>query len=164
MKAQTLIDFKANPNTENWYVIDDVVMGGRSSGKFAINEEGYGEFSGAVSLENYGGFSSVRCTLKPIQVRPESTIRIRLKGDGSSYQFRVKDERKRNYSYSTRFETTRDWQTLEFRLSDLYPIFRGRRLDLPNFNHTTLEELAFLIGNKKAQEFQLVLDTIELLP
>ncbi|MEM8508410.1 MAG: CIA30 family protein [Bacteroidota bacterium] len=164
MNAQTLINFKANPTTENWYVVDDVVMGGRSSGKFSLTKDGYGEFSGTISLENNGGFSSVRCTLPSISVHEESVLKIRLKGDGSPYQFRVKDMRKRNYSYTIPFETTGDWQVLEFRLSELYPVFRGRRLDLPNFDHTTLEELTFLIGNKKAQEFRLVLDTIALLP
>ncbi len=164
MNAQTLIDFNAKPTTANWYVIDDVVMGGRSAGKFSINKDGYGEFSGTVSLENNGGFSSLRCTLKTVAVQPENTIRIRLKGDGNPYQFRVRDVGKRNYSYTTRFETTGDWQTLEFRLSELYPVFRGRRLDLPNFDHTTLEELTFLIGNKKAQEFELVLAAIEVIP
>ncbi len=163
MNAQTLVDFKTNPSTQNWYVIDDVVMGGRSSGKFSINADGYGQFSGTVSLENNGGFSSVRFTMAPQKVSPKSKIRIRLKGDGNRFQFRVRDEAKRNYSYFTRFDTTGDWQTLEFQLSDLYPVFRGRRLDLPNFNHTTLEELGFLIGNKQPQEFQLVLDTIELI-
>ena len=163
MKAQTLFDANANPNSKNWYIIDDVVMGGRSSGDFGMTKEGYAKFSGTVSLENNGGFSSVRYAMETQKVTPESKVRIHLKGDGSNYQFRVRHQRGSYYSYITKFETTGNWQTLEFQLKDLYPTFRGRRLDLPDFNHDTLTELAFLIGNKKAQKFSLVIEKIALL-
>lgn len=162
MTAQTIVNFKENPTTNNWKVVDDVVMGGRSSGSFSLSEKGYGKFSGEVSLENNGGFSSVRYDMETLKVSPESKIRIRLKGDGKAYLFRVKHERTAYYSYITSFDTTGDWQTLEFKLADLYPTFRGRNLDLPNFDQDTIEELRFLIGNKKPQAFQLLVEYIEI--
>ncbi len=160
MNAQTIVDFTETKTTENWQVVDDVVMGGRSSGSFMLTDEDYAQFSGSVSLENNGGFSSVRYDMETLKVSPESKIRIRLKGDGKPYQFRVKHDRKEYYSYTTEFETSGEWQTIEIPLAELYPSFRGRRLELPNFNHTALEELRFLIGNKKPQEFQLLLESI----
>jgi len=163
MTAQTLVNFKENPTTENWTVVDDIVMGGRSSGSFSLSEEGYGKFYGEVSLENNGGFSSVKYDMKTVSVKPNSTIRIRLKGDGNAYQFRVKDKRRHSYSYITTFETTGDWQTLEFTLADLHPTFRGRKVDLPNFDQNTIEELRFLIGNRKPQEFELLLESVVVL-
>lgn len=163
MTAQTLVDFKENPSTKNWYVVDDVVMGGRSSGSFSLSEEGYGQFSGAVSLENNGGFSSVKYDMETVNVKPTNTVRLRLKGDGNAYQFRVKDKRRHRYSYITSFETTGEWQTLEFRLSDLHPTFRGRKVALPNFDQDTIEELRFLIGNKKPQEFELLVESVVVL-
>ena len=42
------------------------------------------------------------------------------------------------------------------------PAFRGRTLNYPNFDKTTIEELAFLIGNKKAEDFKLIIDSITL--
>ena len=160
MTAQTLVDFKENPTTNNWDIVDDAVMGGRSSGTFSLSEEGYGQFSGKVSLENNGGFSSVKYDMKTVAVKSNSTIRIRLKGDGNSYQFRVKDKRRHSYSYITTFDTTGEWQTLEFTLADFYPTFRGRKVDLPNFDGDTIEELRFLIGNKKPQRFKLLIEFI----
>ncbi len=160
MTAQTLVDFKENPTTNNWDIVDDAVMGGRSSGTFSLSEEGYGQFSGKVSLENNGGFSSVKYDMKAVAVKSNSTIRIRLKGDGNSYQFRVKDKRRHSYSYITTFDTTGEWQTLEFTLADFYPTFRGRKVDLPNFDGDTIEELRFLIGNKKPQRFKLLIEFI----
>lgn len=162
MKAQTIVDFTETETTKNWQVVDDVVMGGRSSGAFTLTDEGYAKFSGSVSLENNGGFSSVRHDIETLKVSPENTIRIRLKGDGKTYQFRVKHNRNEYYSYTTEFETSGEWETIKIPLTNLYPSFRGRRLDQPNFNHTTLEELRFLIGNKKPQEFQLWLESISI--
>jgi len=52
-------DFSKESQMRGWEVEDDVVMGGRSQGEFSINQEGYAVFSGDVSLENSGGFSSV---------------------------------------------------------------------------------------------------------
>lgn len=163
MKAQTLFDSQSPNNTKNWYIVDDVVMGGRSNGQLEWSKEGYAKFSGTISLENNGGFSSVRCVIPKTNVRPENKISIQLKGDGKRYQFRVKSRREQYYSYITKFETSGEWETLEFPLKDLYPSFRGRRLELPNFSHDNLEELTFLIGNKKAQKFNLLIKKIELI-
>ncbi|MFS4468043.1 CIA30 family protein [Maribacter sp. 2210JD10-5] len=164
MASQTIIDLKKTPTTKGWKVVDDVVMGGRSSGTFEISEEGYGKFYGEVSLENNGGFSSVRYDVEPLKVGPKSKIQVRLKGDGKTYQFRVKANKQDYYSYITIFKTTGDWQNLEFVLADLHPTFRGRKLDLPNFDQNTIEELRFLIGNKKAQQFELLLESIKIIP
>ena len=44
----------------------------------------------------------------------------------------------------------------------MYPSFRGRRLDEPNFSHDYIEEIVFLIGNKKNENFELIIDKIAL--
>lgn len=162
MNTSMIYNFNKNSSLQDWRIIDDGVMGGLSKGNFSINEEGNGVFSGIVSLENNGGFSSVRHQFDKINATKDSKVLIRLKGDGKSYQFRIKDKYDTYYSYITTFETSGDWQTIEIKLSDLYPSFRGRRLNAPNFNGTSFEEIVFLIGNKKKESFQLVLDKIEL--
>ncbi len=164
MNAQALFDSKNTPSPESWYVLDDVVMGGRSNGQLEITEEGHARFYGKVSLENNGGFSSVRYGIPKTIVRPEHTISLRLKGDGKRYQLRVKNQRDQYYSYIIPFDTDGNWQTVAFKLKDLYPRFRGRRLNLPNFNHTTIEEIALLIGNKVPESFELTISRIELVP
>ena len=44
----------------------------------------------------------------------------------------------------------------------MYPSFRGSNLNLPNFSHEVVEEKVFLFGNKKTEEFKLLIDVIEL--
>lgn len=155
-------DFNKESNTRDWVVVDDGVMGGLSQGNYTINEEGHGVFSGSVSLENNGGFSSIRLNFRPENIEGYKKVAIRLKGDGKRYQFRVKSNSSEYYSYIGYFKTTGEWETVEIKLKELYPSFRGMKLDLPNYPGETLGEIVFLIGNNKAEDFQLMLDKIEL--
>ncbi len=156
-----IFNFNTNSNLSQWTVLDDVVMGGRSSSKIYLNSEGHGVFEGHVSLENNGGFSSVRYQMNPISVKGYSKCVIRLKGDGKNYQFRIKSKSEDYYSYIAKFSTTGQWQTLEINMEDMSPWFRGRRLDMPNYPAITIESISFLIGNKKEEDFKLLIDSME---
>jgi NADH dehydrogenase [ubiquinone] 1 alpha subcomplex assembly factor 1 len=162
MKAQIIFDFNNRSNINDWNIVDDVVMGGRSNGNFEINSEGHGVFSGYVTTENNGGFSSVRYPFDKMNTTKESKIILHAKGDGKDYQIRIKDNVNSYYSYITTFETSGEWQKIIIPLKDLYPSFRGRTLDLPNYSSASFEEIAILIGNKKKESFQLIIDKIEL--
>lgn len=162
MTPSIIFDFNKEANLQNWMIVDDVVMGGRSSGKFLLDADGHGVFTGDVSLENNGGFSSVRYRPDRISVKGYSKIALKVKGDGKNYQFRIKSNSRDYYSYIAPFPTSGQWQEIEISLEDMYPTFRGRRLDLPNFSGDSIEEIRFLIGNKKKEEFKLLIDQIVL--
>jgi NADH dehydrogenase [ubiquinone] 1 alpha subcomplex assembly factor 1 len=162
LNTTMIYDFNKNSSPRDWRIIDDGVMGGLSQGNFSIDAEGNGVFAGTVSLENNGGFSSVRYQCDKIGVTKDSKVLIRLKGDGKEYQFRIKDKKNNYFSYITTFKTSGKWETIAIKLSDLYPSFRGQNLNLPNFSSDSFEEIVFLVGNKKNESFQLVLDKIEL--
>jgi len=83
-----------------------------------------------------------------------------LKGDGESYQFRVKSSANDRHSYIAKFTTSGKWETIEINLNDMYPAFRGYTLDIPNYPAASLAQIAFLIGNKKAESFELEIDKI----
>ena len=157
-----LFDFNNDSDLTSWAVVDDVVMGGRSDGKFELNESGHAVFHGNVSLDNNGGFSSVRYQFSQKDIAGHTKMILRLKGDGRRYQFRVKSYKYDSHSYIYHFETTKDWQTIEIPLYDMTPSFRGRILDIPNYQGKLLEEIAFLISNKKAETFKLEIDKISL--
>lgn len=157
-----LFDFNSDANVDDWRVVNDGVMGGLSQAQFSVNEEGHGFFSGKVSLENNGGFSSVRYVFEMRKVSKYSEVHIRLKGDGKPYQFRVKADKSQRYSYIAAVKTSGDWQTITVAFDAMYPAFRGRILDLPNYEGQELSEIAFLIGNKKKENFKLEIDYIKL--
>lgn len=157
-----IFDFNENSNLSNWTIVNDVVMGGVSNSTLEINTDGDAVFSGTVSLDNNGGFSLVRYRFETLKVLGYTKTIIRLKGDRTTYQFRVKTNSNDRFSYIAIFETTGEWQTIEISLSEMYPAFRGKKLDLPNYPSEQMQEIAFLIGNKKEEKFKLTIDTIEL--
>jgi len=157
-----LFDFSKNTDLEGWYVVNDDVMGGRSQASFGLNADGYGEFKGKVSLENNGGFASVHYRLKRTDIGKAKTLKIRLKGDGKKYQARVYANTSDNFSYIAYFITSGDWEDIEIPLANMYPSFRGQQLDKSNFSDTSIEEVAILIGNKKAEIFNLQIGKMEI--
>jgi NADH dehydrogenase [ubiquinone] 1 alpha subcomplex assembly factor 1 len=159
---QIIFDFTKDSDISLWRVVDDVVMGGVSEGIFRLNQDGNGLYSGKVSLDNNGGFSSLRYRFNEKDISKYSKIILKVKGDGKNYQFRVKNNFRNFYSYIKTFATSKDWQLIEIQLSEMYPAFRGRKLSLPNFSSDEIEEIAFLIGNKKDESFRLEIDKIYL--
>ena len=162
MNSQIIFDFTNKSDIQDWIVVDDVVMGGESTSTFKLNDDGFGVFAGSISLENNGGFSSVRYQFEKINVKKYTKISIKLRGDGKNYQFRIKSNSRDYYSYITTFSTSGEWQEIVIPLKDMFPSFRGRKLDQPNFSKDYIEEIAFLIGNKKAEKFKLLIDKIEI--
>ncbi len=160
MPKQPIFTFNKTSNLEHWKVVDDAVMGGKSSGHFKLNEDGMGIFYGKVSLDNNGGFSSLRYRGNSIDTQGYQQLVLRLKGDGKRYQFRVKANPDDNHSYVSYFTTTGEWETINIVLTDLFPRFRGRNLSIPNFTGGAIEELGFLVANKKAEDFTFLIESI----
>ena len=160
--TRVLYDFEKDQNIDNWRIVDDVVMGGRSSGTFMIDENGHGKFSGKVSLENNGGFSSVRYRCEAMQASSGSW-RLKIKGDGKRYQIRMRTCDGDYYSYIFYIQTSGEWEEINVPLQAMYPSFRGRRLDMPNFTSDQVCEFSILIANKKAEDFTLLIDRIDLI-
>ena len=162
MSSAVVFDFNKKSKVKDWVVVVDGVMGGKSTGTFELSNEGHGVFKGHISLENYGGFSSLRYSFPKISTKEYSKAIIKLKGDGKNYQFRVKANSKDYYSYIAPFSTTGDWEEIEIPLNEMYPSYRGRKLDQPNFSSDFIEQITFLIGNKKEENFKLLIDNIVL--
>jgi hypothetical protein len=62
-RSGRLVDFADEAAVRTWQSVNDVVMGGRSSGYMAYEDTGQGQggvFQGVVTSEGGGGFSSVR--------------------------------------------------------------------------------------------------------
>ncbi|WPY99463.1 CIA30 family protein [Christiangramia sp. OXR-203] len=162
VNEKLIFDFNSDTKISNWVVVEDRVMGGRSNAEIHLTDEGHAKFIGNVSLENNGGFASVRHRLNVEGVKNFSKAVIRLKGDGKNYQFRLKNKLNDRHSYIQEFSTNGEWQEIEFDLAKMYPGFRGRKLDIPNWDHDIIQEITFLIGNKKNEEFSLLIDYIRL--
>ncbi|MDR9374958.1 MAG: CIA30 family protein [Schleiferiaceae bacterium] len=162
MASSLIFDFTPQAELNGWTVVDDGVMGGRSTGKFGLSPEGHGLFQGHISLANNGGFSSLRYSFPRQKVGPHTAVVIRLKGDGKRYQFRLKHRASDAHSYVHYFPTSGEWEEVVLPLEDFYPVYRGRKLDQANFPGKYLAQVGFLIGNQQEQDFKLLVDRIAL--
>ncbi|MGO4904223.1 CIA30 family protein [Flavobacterium sp. W20_MBD1_R3] len=162
MKPILIFDFNLKSDINGWKIVNDAVMGGKSESEFHLNSDGFGTFEGNVSLKNNGGFCSVKYVFKSINLKDAKHICMHFKGDGKQYQFRLKKYQTDSHSFVFPFQSTTEWQSIEIPITDFYPAFRGQKLDLPNYDGSNLEEIAFLIGNKKEEPFQLIIDHIEI--
>jgi len=157
----TLFHFTKGVSIKNWRIVNDNVMGGISSSSFKLSKAGHGIFQGDVSTENNGGFASVRYIMDEMNIKASTVIRISVKGDGKNYQFRLKNKTSDYFSYITTFSTNGEWQVIELKLKDFYASFRGRKLEIPNFDKDEIGQVAFLIANGTDEAFKLEIDKIE---
>mgnify|MGYP001829061443 CR=1 FL=1 len=160
--SMVLFDFNKAASTENWKTVNDVVMGGRSNSSISLNKENNGVFSGKVSLENNGGFAMTQYYFETLKTSTFSKFIIEVKGDGKTYQFRVKASSEDSHSYIFNFETDNTWQSIEIPFSEMKPKYRGKSLSIDNFTGNQIEMIAFLIGNKKEEIFKLEIKSIKL--
>lgn len=157
-----VFDFSKKEKISNWSITNDSVMGGLSSSKMTVNDQGEGVFSGTVSTNNNGGFAMTRLPVNIVLHANMSKLIIKLKGDGKKYQFRIKSKNEQRFWYVQSFQTSTKKEELELPLSDFYASFRGNNLDIENFSAKEIKEIAILIGNKKDEEFKLKINNITL--
>lgn len=162
----TIIDFQQSQELDNWVIVNDTVMGGRSRAQLDIYDA-YLSFSGVLSLENNGGFSSIRRAQNSKTWLSDRPIKIRVKGDGRQYQLRFRtNQRVDGVHYVVRFKPKADETTVfEFNQSDFVPQFRGRIIkDTPALDFANIEQVGFVIADGIAGEFMLLVERISQLP
>ncbi|MDN3488466.1 CIA30 family protein [Pseudoalteromonas sp. APC 3694] len=152
---------EANANAR-WYVVNDSVMGGISNSQVLYENDNL-VFTGNVSLANNGGFASIR-TLLDVQSQDITKIMLRIKGDGQTYQLRLRtNEYMDGAAYTRSFSTTKnEWLNIEFLPEDFQLTYRGRLLEQqPTISFKEIKQLGFMIAGKQAGEFRFEVEKIE---
>jgi hypothetical protein len=161
-ETRTLLDFSESDEVE-WIVVNDGVMGGRSRSAIRRSDGGTGVFAGELSLENSGGFASARALIGPTDLSAWDGLEIRVKGDGRTYQLRLRtDGRFDGVAYRASFATRdREWLTVAIRFADFEPTFRGRTLlDVPSLDPARVQQVGFLLADKRPGPFTLEIDFV----
>ena len=85
-RGRSVFEFDAgSDDLRGWRTVLDGVMGGRSTGDIAF-ENGTLVFTGRTSLENNGGFSSIRTNLPERTFADADAIRLVVKGEKSLFE------------------------------------------------------------------------------
>ncbi|UWX58781.1 CIA30 family protein [Chlorobaculum sp. MV4-Y] len=148
----------------HWMNVDDVVMGGVSDSAMQLTPDGIAVFAGNLSLENSGGFASVRTVLAQRNYADFDGFRIRVKGDGKRYSFRARnDDRFDGIVYKYDFETVPDkWMEIDLPFAGFIPSFRGRTLaDVPPLDSAHIVQIGLLISARQEGAFRLEVDWVE---
>jgi hypothetical protein len=159
---KVLFDFTTATNLPAWQIVNDDVMGGVSTSQFQVHATN-AAFSGAVSLENNGGFASVRSS--PVQQNLDglAAFVIHVRGDGRRYKFTVRTEAGFDTPiYQCAFATKRgEWEDHRLPFKEFIPTFRGRVLtNVPPLNPAKISSVGFIIADGQAGPFQLEIKSI----
>ena len=148
----------------NWQVVNDGVMGGLSEGKLTPNPAGTMMFSGMLSLENNGGFSTFRSSDLKLDLSSDLGLRLRVKGDGRTYQVRLANDalfRGMEVSFAAEFATMKgEWSEVKVPFADFKGSFRGLDLPKERLDTSKIRRVSILIGDQKQAPFAVELDFI----
>lgn len=154
---RTLFDFHTHTNAAAWQAVNDDVMGGVSTSSFTVTN-GLAMFRGEISLENNGGFASVRSLPARHDLASCEAFVIRVRGDGHRYKFTARTDRSFDSAiYQIVFSTKKgEWEEHRLPIRDFAPTFRGRVLSgEPPLDPTKVTSVGFLISDRQAGPFQL---------
>ena len=155
---QPLLDFVGPDAAQKWQAVNDGVMGGVSEGRFKITADKTMEFSGRLSLENNGGFASVRTKLSNFNIQGGDTLVVRVKGDGREYVLNIYTKTRRMaFSYRAPLPTTKDeWTEVSVPLDEFIPTSFGNRVQgMGPVEPDQINSLGFMLSDKKPGPFKL---------
>jgi NADH dehydrogenase [ubiquinone] 1 alpha subcomplex assembly factor 1 len=154
----TLFLFTGDQPSPAWGSTNDGVMGGLSKGSAELVEHGM-VFSGVLSLENNGGFSSIYIR-DDFDLSDASGICLKVLGDGRTYQLRLEGDavyRERwPVSFRGTFETVvNEWIEVVIPFDYLEQTWRGRELSGYEFSKDDVRRLSLMLADKQRGEFSL---------
>ncbi len=158
-----LFGFTAASSIVEWSAVDDFVMGGLSRSRLRHDAAGFAVFEGQVSLQNGGGFASVRSQPRDLGADPAVCFLLEVCGDGRRYKLNLRtDDDFDGVNYQASFETTTGiWITVRLPVAAFVASFRGRRQpQAAAFEAQRLRQMGLMIADRQAGPFALQLRSI----
>ena len=159
------IDFGKGKSGNDWYVVNDGVMGGLSSSNIKFTENSM-IFEGVVSLENNGGFASVRSSTKSLDLSKHKTVTIRFRSPSITRVFSLRLNTNDTYykpSYNQKFQSiSNDWQEITFSLDGFKETILGRETGavIAQEQLKKIIRLGIMLNDKKEGSFSIEIDSI----
>lgn len=152
------LNFGSSAAGQDWRAVNDGVMGGRSQGVLQLKEEGL-HFTGNISLENNGGFASIRSTEQEWDLSGVDTISLKYRNSGLPFALSLYDSRlfyEPNYRYSLPL-TGGDWNVIHLPLDDFrqYRLGRPTGGDFPAAVRSEIIRLGFINAGQEPGTFLL---------
>jgi len=152
-----LFDFSDPERAGAFTPIDDAVMGGRSRSRATL-AGGALHFEGEVSLEDGGGFASIRSAPAPLDLSAATGLALRVRGDGKRYKVNLRtDDALDGVNWQAAFETaTGGWEVVLIPLEHFEPVLRGRPApEAGPLQPALVRTVGLLISDRQAGSFRL---------
>lgn len=163
-KPALVFQFEEAEGDPTWKAVNDGVMGGLSRGGPEV-QDGQLLFAGILSLENNGGFSSVRTDDGPWDLKGTEGIQLRVMGDGRTYSLRLSTDarhRRSRIAYQAKFATTKgEWTEVSVPFASLSPSHHGNKLDGPPINLSQVTEIGLILADKNPGAFEIKVDWLK---
>ncbi|MEM8885343.1 MAG: CIA30 family protein [Planctomycetota bacterium] len=161
--SDVVTDFSGNGASLRWYIVNDTVMGGRSSSKFDV-EEGALTFAGTLNT-NGGGFASIRTRPSELPLAGSAGVHLRVRADGREYQLRLEqrgESSRRTTSYRAKFKVAKGegWQDVWLPYSSFIATWRGRTLDRPPVDAARVASIGLMVADGIDGPFKLEVESI----
>ncbi len=154
---QMILDFNAE-SAPAWNAIDDRIMGGLSQSQPEYIDGVGMRFSGHVSLENNGGFASIRSEVVDYDLSAYNGLKLRLRGDGKTYKLSLRtDIFYDGVSYQAEFKTDAgNWQEIDLPFESFVPTHHGKKLTtVAPMDTARVRSFGLFISGKQQGPFQL---------
>lgn len=153
-----LFDF--GQQAEAFRAVDDRVMGGVSQSGITVTSQGHARFAGELSLDNNGGFASVRAGGLSLDISAVSTLVLRVRGDGRTYKLRLHDDgRFDGVAYQSVFKTVPgQWIEVSLPVDAFQPVWRGRLVEGASaLNRERVVMVGVMVSDAQVGDFALEL-------
>lgn len=154
---QPLYRFCPHTQFAPWLPADDGLMGGVSCSSFARTADGHAAFRGCVSLENNGGFCSVRSPDLPARLTGGAAIALRVRGDGRTYTLCLHTRTLLpGTSYRCRFTPPAgEWVRVVLPFADFVLMRFGQRAGVSPVDPAAVTGLSLLVADRQEGPFTL---------
>lgn len=160
-----LFDFADPAAVDAWSAIDDRVMGGISRSRLRHDPAGHAIFEGSVSLEQNGGFASIRSTPAARGKPGALALLIEFRGSEKRYKLNLLTaDAFDGLNHQAVFAANgNDWQTLRIPVADFRPTFRGREVPgAPPLDTARIRQVGLMIADRQVGPFALEIRRISL--
>lgn len=158
------IDFGLEKGGSNWGVTNDTVMGGRSRGRARLTEDAV-SYAGRISLENNGGFSSLKSGYERLDLSGFEYLEMRVKSQGARFAFTLEMSTRFYLPYYKHAVETKtdDWEVIKIKMTDfkLYRMSRSNGQRLTKEDASSLIRIGFISDDKREIDFEMEVDYIK---
>lgn len=160
--SQTIASFENPSDLRNWGVVNDSVMGGISTSRFEQTADGNLLFQGVLSLENNGGFVSIRSRPGSFDLQNVEGFTIKARGDGRTYYLDLRViGQTTSGSFRAAFPTEKNtWTEAFVPTSKFVRQSFGRPFpDIP-LNPSDVNSIGFTLSDKNPGPFKLEIEYV----